>query len=417
MRFFSFKGIFWMGLVWAGVVGMGLERGAMGQSQVGFVIPNQSIENQPYNLKLGPVTLRMDGNVSAAFNDNVNVAKSGREADYSLTPAVGLHLLWQPTEFNTLNLDVSIGYQAYLEHPRNNGLILSNTSGSQSQLQYNIFVGEVKINLHDSFSYQQDPLPIGQLSNNAQFGRFQNDAGISANWALNDDVILTAGYDHTNFWVFESAYSYLDNGVDSISTQVAVTITPTLTAGFSTAVSNTQFDQNIQNNSTGVTFGPFVTSQLSENLSVHAAAGASLSNYSSGGLNGDTSTENYTYTASVGVTHRINDQLTESLTAGREVIPGLTSNYTDRVYANYGTSYQLTPSLNFGLSLWWENLQDSNAIFRQTSNRYGASLSTSYALTDRSTLSLSYQYVLKVANPSNLGYYQNLVTLGYAYQF
>jgi outer membrane protein assembly factor BamA len=73
--------------------------------------------------------------------------------------------------------------------------------------------------------------------------------------------------------------------------------------------------------------------------------------------------------------------------------------------------------MNVGSFLWWENLDDSNAAVRETSNRYGAGFNIGYSLTDHASLSLGYQYVLKVADPSALGYYQNLVTLGFHYQF
>ena len=59
----------------------------------------------------------------------------------------------------------------------------------------------------------------------------------------------------------------------------------------------------------------------------------------------------------------------------------------------------------------------SAAIERETSNRYGTGFNINYTLTDHTHLSLGYQYVLKVADPAIMGYYQNLVTLGFTYQF
>src|SRR5207248_811074 len=107
-----------------------------------------------------------------------------------------------------------------------------------------------------------------------------------------------------------------------------------------------------------------------EYLSVHAGGGAHLAYYDGGGRNGDRE-NNETYYANVGVNHRINDVLTESLTAGEESLPGITSNFTDRIYANYTNSWQATSYINLGSFLWWENLADSSAAFRETSNRYG----------------------------------------------
>jgi hypothetical protein len=289
-------------------------------------------------------------------------------------------------------------------------------SESASQLQYNIFVGDFKINVHDVFSYEQDPLSVGQLSNTAQFARFQNTAGLRVDWDLSD-IIVSLTYDHANLWVFESAYEYLDNATDTISPQIAITVSPTITAGFNASFSDVRYDQDVQNDYTSVSVGPYVTTQLTENLTLHAGGGAYLADYNTGGLNGDNTSKNYTYYANVGVSHRINDVLNESLTTGRETIPGLTSNYTDRIYAQYGLSWQAMTNFSVGSALWWENLDDSDALNRETSNRYGASLNGVYTLNDHASISLGYQYVLKVADPSVLGYFQDLVTLGFHYQF
>ena len=42
---------------------------------------------------------------------------------------------------------------------------------------------------------------------------------------------------------------------------------------------------------------------------------------------------------------------------------------------------------------------------------------SSYTVNDHATINLGYQYVLKDADPSSLSYYQDLVTLGFRYQF
>jgi hypothetical protein len=381
------------------------------RAQADFNSMSQSLDSQPYNLKLGPINVRAEASVDTSFSDNINVAKTGRIADISVGPQFNISGLWQVTDLNSLSVDLGIGYQAYIVHPRYSGLTLS----PSSEVQFNLFVGDVKINFHDNFSYAQDPLGVGQLSNVSQFARFTNDAGIRPEWDLGD-VVLSMGYDHTNFWVFERAFEYLDYQSDSLSPQVSVKVSPTITAGMSTTFSDTRYDQNIQNDSTSLSVGPFVTTQISEYLTANAQAGFYLAQYDKSGLNGDNS-NNATIYGSIGLNHRINDVMTESLTAGRESIPGITSNYTERDYANYTATWQATSYMNVGSFLWWENLDDSNAAVRETSNRYGAGFNIGYSLTDHASLSLGYQYVLKVADPSALGYYQNLVTLGFHYQF
>ena len=96
-----------------------------------------------------------------------------------------------------------------------------------------------------------------------RFARLQNTAGVTADWDLND-IIVTLGYDHSNLWVLESEFEYLSYQSDTIAPQVAFTISPTITAGVNTAFSDVRYDQNIQNDYTSISAGPYVTAQLSD---------------------------------------------------------------------------------------------------------------------------------------------------------
>jgi hypothetical protein len=371
----------------------------------------QSGVNQPYNLRLGPVTLRLEADTTVSYNDNINLASTGRIADILITPSATLHALWKVSDLNTLTLDLGIGYQMYLLHSQYNSLLLS----PDSEAQFNFFVGDVVINVHDSFSYQQDPTQIAQLSNTTRLSRFQNDAGIGATWDLND-MILSLDYDHANLWVTQSTYDYLTNQSDTIAPKLTIKVDKTIDAGISTSFSDVRYEQSFQNDYLSFSVGPFVNATISDNLSVNAQAGGYFTDYSKGGLNGDSQNIS-SYYGSAGVNHRINEFIRESLTVGREFLPGLTSNFTERVYANYADTWQATSTLNVNASLWWENLDDSDATYRETSNRYGAGLNLDEDVTKHATLSLDYQYILKDANPSVLSYDQNSVSLGLRYQF
>ncbi|HEV3271725.1 MAG TPA: hypothetical protein VGZ93_06035 [Candidatus Methylacidiphilales bacterium] len=371
----------------------------------------QSGVNQAYNLRLGPVTLRLESDITTSFNDNINLANTGRITDIVMTPSSVVHANWKISELNTLTLDLGIGYQMYLLHSQYDSLLIS----PDSEAEFNFFVGDVIISLYDGFSYQQDPTQIGQLSNSTRLSRFQNDAGVRATWDLND-IVLSVSYDHANLWVTQSAYDYLTNQSDTISPKITIKVDPSINTGISTSFSDVRYEQNFQNNYTTVSAGPFVTATISHNLSVNAQVGGYFSNYSTGGLNGDDE-DISSYYASAGVNHRINDALSESLTAGREFLPGLTSNFTQRIYANYADTWQATSTIDVNTNLWWENLDDSDAAVHELSNRYGVGLNVDDNLSKHATLSLGYQYILKDADPSTLSYYQNLGTVGFRYQF
>jgi hypothetical protein len=371
----------------------------------------QSGVNQPYNLRLGPVTLRLEADTTVSYNDNINLANTGQIADILITPNATIHARWTVSDLNTLTLDLGIGYEMYLLHSQYDSLLLS----PDSEAQFNFFVGDVALKIHDSSSYQQDPTQIAQLSNTTRLARFQNDAGIGATWDLNA-IVLSLDYDHANLWVTQSVYDYLTNQSDSIAPKLTVKLDKSIDTGISLSFSNVRYEQSFQNNYLSLSVGPFVNATISDYLSLNAQAGGYFTDYSTGGHNGDS--ENISsYYGSAGVNHRINEYIRESLTVGREFLPGLTSNFTERVYANYADTWQATSTIAVDANLWWENLDDSDATFRETSNRYGVGLNFDDDLSEHATLSLDYQYILKNANPSTLSYDQNLVTLGLRYQF
>jgi len=369
------------------------------------------VANQSYNLQIGPVSLRTDAGSTVSYNDNINLANNGKQDDFIITPDINIHGLWQATELNVLTFDLGVGYEEYVLHPNDSSPLIS----PDSQAQFKLFVGDFLFTFADAFSFQNNPTQVGQLSNVSKFEQLSNDASVTADWDVGD---LTAelGYHHTNFDVLGQKYGYLDYQSDSISPQVTFTFTKTIQGGLTATVSSTRYDQDVENNSTEFTAGPFLSAQVSENLSVIARGGWVYSDYASGGSNGDSSNID-SFNGSAGITHRINDALTEAVSFGREYLPGLTSNYTDRIYANYTPSWHATSLFDLAPQFWWESLQDSGATVRQTSTRFGAALNIGFTLTQHSTLSLDYAYVTKSSNQSVLNYSQNVLSLGLNYKF
>jgi len=371
----------------------------------------QSGVDEPYNLKLGPFSLRMDAGITTSYNDNINLSNTAMIGDLITTPSATVHGLWQVSDLNTISFNFGLGYQTYLSHSEYDSILLSPDSAAQ----FNFFVGDVMFTVRDGFSYQQDPTQIGQLSNTVRLERFTNDIGIGAKWDLSS-FVLSLDYDHTNFWVTSPVYDYLTNQSDAVTAKVAYNVDKSIQAGLSMSVSDTRYEQSFENDNRNLSVGPFVTATITKSLSVTGQAGGYFTSYDKGGGNGD-SQDVDSYYFSLGINHQITDSISESLTAGREFLPGLTSNYTQRYYANYTLTWQATKYLNAGANLLWENLTDSEATVHETSDRYGFGLSLNDSLNDHTTVNLNYQYLVKNANPSFLSYEQNQVTAGVNYQF
>lgn len=372
----------------------------------------QQAGNQPYTLKVGPVNLRADAEFNAEFNDNIGLSKNDRMADLILTPEANLHGHWDVSDLNTLAFNIGVGYQDYVFNSQFNDVFLS----PDSEVSFNLFVGNCTINFHDQFSYEQDPTEVAQLSNQVRLSRFNNDAGVSAQWDL-DTFMVEVDYDHSNLWVLQSFYDYLTNQSDTFAPTITWKVNETLSTGVNASFADTRYEQSFENDNTSESLGPFVKASISNFLSVSGAAGLFLTQYDQGGGNQDTNSNLTSWYANLGINHQISSALSESLTAGKQYLPGLTSNFTQRVYINYSDNWNPTPQMGVNFSLFWENLQDSAAAFSENSNRYGVSLGLSDALTNHLNVNVGYQFLLKDANPSFLSYYQNQGTLGMQYNF
>jgi hypothetical protein len=390
--------------------GQGLDRESLSGESVAAQL-RQISNDQKYNLQVGPVGLRVDANLTTQYNDNINFAKTNGTGDFIVTPSVGLHAHWNVTDLNTLDFNLGIGYQMYADHSQYNSILLS----PDTEARFNFFIGEVALNVHEAFSYQEDPTPFGQLSNTVRLKRFTNDAGVGATWDM-DPITVEVDYDHVNFWVDDPVYDYLTSQSDTVAPQFLYKINPSVSAGMSVSFSDTRYEQHIQNDYTTVSVGPTLQAKVSDNLSVNAQAGGYFAQYSNTGLIHDSEDVN-SYYASLGITHRINAAIIESLTAGHEFLPGLSTDYTERYYGTYTATWQATKTLSAGLNLLYENLADSSGTLHETSDRFGFGFSVSDSLTEHMTLNFNYQYLVKDATPVIYGYEQDVASLGLGYHF
>ncbi|HEY8834833.1 MAG TPA: hypothetical protein VIM09_04560, partial [Chthoniobacterales bacterium] len=313
----------------------------------------QSIDKIPYNLEVGPIKFRFSATMGVEYNDNINLAEDGTfvfaslagpitvttkpQDDIILRPQVNLNALWPVTQLNTLRLDIGIGYAAYLDHSSNNTNSLLLSPGSQ--IAFDIFVGDFRINLHDRFSIQQDPISEAQLSNVADYGRFENLAGISVLWDLNQAVV-TLGYDHYNFVALNDVFSYLDRNADIVSGSIGFTPTATMTVGVEGSATNTYYDMNVLNDSLAYSAGAFLETQLSPNFRIRIAGGYQWIDFDNTGLVNDMQNVN-DYYANLVISHRVNSVFSHNLAIGHENTIGVNSNYVTLNYARHTSTWNI----------------------------------------------------------------------------
>src|SRR5207302_1968178 len=227
----------------------------------------QDVSRIPYNLLLGPVRFRVGASVSAEYNDNVTYAENNTQDDFIITPNLSLDMIWPITQLNTLRLDLGVGYSFYLDHSQyDTDTILI---APKSQIAFDIFIGDFRVNLHDRMQLQQDPIQQGALSNVTDYGRFENTAGVSVLWDLNK-LLLQVGYDHYNYISTTNQFDYLDHNSEILYGSAAYIVNPTITVGVEGNAVFTRYDQSTSNgslnNNEEYSVGGFIEAAVTSNL-------------------------------------------------------------------------------------------------------------------------------------------------------
>ncbi|HEY2615000.1 MAG TPA: hypothetical protein VGI42_04775 [Chthoniobacterales bacterium] len=404
----------------------------------------QSIDNVPYNLQVGPIKFRFSATMGVEYNDNVNLTENGtanvaspgqpplfvtteKQSDFIFRPQFNVDALWPVTQLNTLKLDLGVGYAFYLDHSSydTHGVLIS----PGSQIGFDIFVSDFKINFHDRFSLEQDPIAEVALSNVADYGRFQNTAGVSVLWDLNK-AVATIGYDHYNFVSTTSAFDYLDRNAEMVTGSLDFTLSSTTGIGIEGTYVKTYYDQNVLNDSDDYTGGAFVETQLTSYLKLRVAGGYQAITFDNTGIVNDAH-DVHDYYANALLTHRVNAVLSHSLSAGHETQLGVNSNFVRLNYIRHTATWNILFHTLLSTELFYEDAKDSggegifpvagvfpfNPFVAEHIHRYGGALSLGYQLTKHVTLGLRYQYTQKDSNQPLRDYRQNRIGLDGTYSF
>ncbi len=411
---------------------------------------------RPYNLKLGPIALTANAGFGIQFVDNVNYTAVDPEGDIILTPSLGIMGVWQVTKLNSLDLQTTLSYTKYLQHPE---LDTQTTLISpDSAIRLNLFVGDFKIEIHEQFSLQEDPITDGGVSGVATLGRFTNIIGVSVLWDMND-VIWTLGYDHLNYISTGKAantntstsnnLSALDHSVDQISTAVMLKISPTMGIGVEGTAAYSKYPHNPASDGSSFSLGPYLDMQLTRYTHIVLGAGYQLYSSENGGNSGPPAEfvstpgaapigsglqtggrgaqnqggDGSGFYFNLAIVHRLNRAYSDRLALGREFRVGLLSERTESTFINYSSQWALNRRFTLATTVFFEDVHQTGQLANSFSGsagdytRFGGMLATSYQLTKKLTINLSYQYTRKLSDVPSLEYAQNRFAIQFGYQF
>jgi len=400
-----------------------------------LALPDQMEEDDRYNFAIGDIRFGLAVGVGIEWNDNINLSEDNRISDFAVRPVLNVEARWQMSELNTLRFNIGVSYAKYFEHSEydTNGVLISPTS----DLAFTFFVGSVKFTLRDRISYQEDPYDVPTLSDTAVYGRWENQAGIEMEWAVNESLSFTLGYDHYNLWTPEDEFSLQDRAIDTIFFKPGIQLNPAIKVGVNASVSFVNFDSAERSDGTGLLVGPYIEWQITEYTNLYLEGGYQsldfdgASDYNNVGIDQldlaaddadavreilEDSDDSTNFYVKFEINNRPSEFFRHRLSYSRTTEIGFASNYYEIDHIEYNADWKVIEHLEIGPTLFYEHYTTSGSL-EEEADRFGAALGIRYHLSNSLTLGLDYRYIWKDSNLQGADYYQNLAFLSIYYKF
>jgi hypothetical protein len=338
---------------------------------------------------------------------------------------------------NTLRFDIGISYAKYFNHSEfdTHGVLIS----PSSELALTVYTGPVKWTVRDRLSYQEDPESIPDISDVAVYDRWENQAGLEGDWAINQSVDVTVGYDNYNLWTTQDntdpAFALQDRTINTVLFKPQWAVNPAIKIGVNGAYSFIHFKDDTRSDGTNLLVGPFIEWQMSEYTNFYLEGGYQqlrydgTSNFAPAAVGGSVLTQSQAQ--SVGLTdnsdsnsyyirfeidNRPSEFFRHRLSFSKTAEIGFVSNYITLYNVEYDADWKVMEKLELGPSVFYEHYSTSGDL-GEKADRIGATIGLRYHIRNNLTLGLDYRYIWKNSNMPDLSYYQDLVFLSIYYKF
>lgn len=371
-------------------------------------------ETQEYNIQYGPVYFRSAAGALFGYTDNTFYTEKDRKDDFLIIPEVDLTAMVRVSELNRLKLSVGLGYEYYFKNRALNDNAPQVKPGSE--LAFNLFVGDVRIQLHDRFSYENtlfynavpnQPGVIYNITNVGRFVRWDNLAGFTGDWDL-DKAVLSVGYDHENFTSVTRQFDYLNRASEWLTASAALRIGDKSMIGVEgkAGLHNYETETRLKDH-WQARGGPFVELKLPEDITLRAGGGYDTARYDA--ANGASDYKTYYAYGRLSQKTRF---FTHELSAGHEHTLGFNANNLEDTYVQYSISSPVVRHVRLRAGGAAHFDKEFGGGFSEDYTYYVASFSAAYQIHKYWRTELGYELLSKGSNLPLRDFYRNRVTLG-----
>jgi hypothetical protein len=285
-------------------------------------------------------------------------------------------------------------------------------------------VGDFKINLHDRISITEETYENAGLSGaNENLDRLQNAVGTGVLWDLGK-MVANVDFDHVNYLSLSQNQNVPDSSSENVLVNAGLRVRPELMLGLEAGGSVITYSQNSSPKAFSTpdavqwNTGAFGTEQVSDYMDVRLDAGYTAytpDSTESGLVTSDTSGLYVSLTLS----HRVNEHLNYTLTAGRTTDLSAYGQAQSYYYARLNPQWSFLKNYVISTPVWW---QQGTWLYNSTAGvsdyqQVGAGFNVTRQLTQKLSVSVGYKYITETSDRANLSYTVNVVDLNLSYRF
>jgi len=380
----------------------------------------QSLTNEVYNMHWGPVSLRTETKLEAAYTDNVFLSEANRLDDYIIYPQVNLTAAMPVGQLNMLRASVGVGYEWFAKNHSLNSDVPLVSPGSE--FLFNVFVGDFRIKLYDKVSYEQtltfnqqagDQPRFYNFTDVARFDRFDNFAGVAVDWDLNK-VIISAGYAHENFISTTQEFEYLNRASEWFTSSFNYLLGDRTKAGLEGAVGlHDYYSETTLNDNWRASGGPFIEARLPAGMILRTGGGYEMARFDSTAAPGNDYDNWYAY----GKISQELKWLTHSLSAGHATLLGDNANNLRTTYLQYAISSDTIKNLQLEGYFSVNFSKEFGGSYFEEFRHYLTGARVGYLFHKYFSANAGYELFLKDSDTPNLSFYRNLVTVDVTFRF
>jgi hypothetical protein len=368
-----------------------------------------------YNLLLGPLAWRFSSGLELEYDDNVLLQDQNPQGDFISRPNLAAQLHWPITLKNSLDFSLSAGYSVYATHSDLDQLYINPGSG----LSFNIYAGNCVINLHDRISITENAYQNPTVGQTGNYSQLQNTIGVKSLWDLNK-LMAEVGYDHEDNISLADSQAVPDSSSENIYAKIGAIPAPQVTIGLEGGGSQINFSdqQAIEPNAYQWNAGAFCQGQISQYLTAELDAGyTAYVPENTVGFTGLNTAANLYFQLSV--THRINQRINYTLSAGRSTSTAYYGQPYDYYFVNWQPNWKFLKNYELSTPFWWQKGTELYALGGQGINyeQYGVGIDLSRTITKKLTGQIGYQFIREGSGQQGLDYLVNILSLNLSYQF